>query len=100
MRKPDTSVSNVRDIGILICTLACFSLKKAHLWDFVLCNKFEGSVYNKNYCYSTPMSRVDPRASLGPQVSSVSDAPRSWAGRVLESQPQDGAGTKSFMFVS
>ena len=44
--------------AVLICTLACFSLKKAHLWDFVLCNKFEGSVYNKKYsCCSTPVSR-------------------------------------------
>lgn len=35
-----------------------------------------------------------------PSGCSVSDAPRSYAGRVLESQPQHGAGTKSFMFVS
>ena len=76
--------SNVRDISILICTLACFSLKKAHLWDFVLCNKFEGSVYNKKYsCCSTPVSRSNIYwccmywASLGPQVSSVSGTARS-----------------------
>lgn len=91
--------SNVKDIGILICTLACFSLRKAHSWDFVSCNKFEGLVYNGNhYCYPTPVSRssicwcylLPVLGAACPQLSSVS------GGRVLENQPQDGAGTKSF----